>query len=122
MASEQPDAARSAHQTERFVGGMRYGAKGGPLSGGAYLTRPLAVLELDDDKVSVSPRGVLRKALNPVEFPVASVTGVESRFGFSKTGIRFRSEGPEDGIVFWPRRRDKSAVVEAIRRRGLRVA
>jgi hypothetical protein len=112
---------QKSRTTERFVGGKRYAARGKALSGGPNLSWPFAILELQPDRVSVSPRGILKKAFRGVEIPLRSITAVETDFGVSKAGIRFRLEGPADGTVFWTTGRIKPGVIEALRRSGVRV-
>lgn len=103
----------------RFVGGMRYNATGGTFSGQWNLSWPLAVLELWSDKVRVAPRRLPRRFLPPIEFAFRDITAVETDFGITG-GIRFRTNAPCDGTVFWPMR-NKAAVVEALRVAGLEV-
>jgi hypothetical protein len=78
-------------------------------------------MEIDRDNVLISPRGVLNKVLKAVEMPRGTINEVETGYGLSKAGIRFRLEGPEDGTVFWTVGRTKPAVIEALRQLGLRV-
>lgn len=104
----------------RFVGGMRYRARGGMLSGGMNLTRPLAVLELHAESVRIAPRWLANRLLPPVEIALRDITSVETDFGLSG-GLRFRLIGPADGTVFWPTGRTKAAVVDALRNAGVQV-
>jgi hypothetical protein len=105
----------------RFVGGMRYRARGGLFSGGPNLSWPLATLELWSDGIRVAPRWrLVRRFLPPVEIAVGDITAVETDFGITG-GIRFRLTGPADGTVFWAMGSTKAAVVEALRRSGLSV-
>jgi hypothetical protein len=107
----------------RFVGGMRYNARGGTFSGGPRLSWPLAVLEVQSDNVRVAPRRLSRwlprQFRRPIEMALADITAVETDFGITG-GIRFRTTGPGDGTVFWPMR-NKTAVIEALRDAGLDV-
>jgi hypothetical protein len=102
----------------RFVGGMRYEATGGVRSGRWRLSWPFAILEVQTDNVLVAPRGVFKRFLASVEMPRSSITKVEVGFGVSKTGIRFRLPGPDDGTVFWAFAETRAAAVEALRRSG----
>ena len=108
----------------RFVGGMRYAATGGVLSGGMNLSWPLATLEMGDDGIRISPRGMLRRgllSLRPVEIPFSRITKVEADFGFSKSGIRFSADASGDGTVFWAFGGTRAAVINALRAAGLEV-
>jgi len=104
----------------RFVGGMRYRARGGLFSGGANLSWPLAVLELRPDSIRVAPRWLANRFLPPVEIALTEITTVETDFGLTG-GLRFRLVGPADGTVFWAKRRTKVALVDALRRAGLEI-
>jgi hypothetical protein len=100
---------------------MRYGARGGLLSGRPNLTWPLATLELSPDKISVAPRWWLaRRFLPPVEIALGDITAVETDFGITG-GIRFRLPGPADGTVFWAMGSKKTALLDALRSAGLDV-
>src|ERR671935_674608 len=107
----------------RFVGGMRYAATGGMLSGGMNLSWPLATLEIHDDELRVCPRSLLQRGrllgLRPVEISFSRITKVEAGFGISKAGIRFHADASGDGTVFWAFRRTRSAVIEALHTAGL---
>jgi hypothetical protein len=106
----------------RFVGGMRYRARGGLLSGGPNLTWPLATLELSPDNISVAPRWRLAaRFLPPVEIALGDITAVETDFGITGGGIRFRLPGPADGTVFWAMGSKKTALLDALRSAGLDV-
>ena len=108
----------------RFVGGMRYAATGGPLSGGMNLSWPLATLEIHNDEIRLSPRSLLQRGLlglRPVEIPFSRITKVEAGFGLSKGGIRFHADASGDGTVFWAFGRTRSAVIDALRTAGLNV-
>jgi hypothetical protein len=96
---------------------MRYRLGGGTL-GQINLTWPLASLELGVDTVSVSPRGLLRRFLRPVVMPLVEITKVETNFGHTHAGIRFRVDDPADGTVFWATSSTKPAVVAALERLG----
>jgi len=101
---------------------MRYAAIGGVFSGRLNLTWPLATLEIHGDRVRIAPRVLLQRGalgLPPVEIPLSALTNVETDFGISKTGIRFRADGSGDGTVFWARRRTRAAVIAALRAAGL---
>jgi hypothetical protein len=100
---------------------MRYGASGGAFSGGFRLSWPLALLELHHDKVRLTPRGPFKKVFTLVDLPLAAVKRVETGFGISKAGIRFRTDGPADGTVFWAPASKKPLVIEALRGLGLDV-
>jgi hypothetical protein len=111
-------------ESVRFVGGMRYAATGGVLSGGMNLSWPLATLEIQGDEVRVAPRSLFQRGflgLPPVELPFVRISKVEAGFGFSKNGIRFRADASGDGTVFWAFGRTRSAVIEALRAAGLDV-
>jgi len=111
-------------ESVRFVGGMRYAATGGVLSGGMNMTWPLATLEIQDDEIRISPRSFLQRGLlglRPVEIPFARISKIEAGFGLSKAGIRFRADASGDGTVFWALGRTRSAVVDALRTAGLDV-
>jgi hypothetical protein len=107
---------------------MRYAAIGGILSGGANLSRPFAILEIRGDEIRVSPRGPMKRGplgissgLLPVSISFSAITKVETDFGMSKKGIRFRVDGPGDGTVFWPSRRTRSDLIAALRTAGLNI-
>src|SRR6266576_6961011 len=85
----------------RFIGGMRYTATGGAFSGGTNFTWPLAVLEVREESVFVSPRGIFKTWWPAVEMPVTKIIEVDTNFGLSKNGLRFRVHGQGDGTVFW---------------------
>ena len=97
---------------------MRYLLRGGTL-GQINLTWPLASLELGADNVSVSPRGLLSRAFRPVVMPLAKITKVETDFGLTRAGIRFRVDGPADGTVFWATSSTKPAIVAELERLGV---
>ena len=108
----------------RFVGGMRYAATGGPLSGGMNLSWPLATLEIHNDEICISPRRLLQKGLlglRPVKIPFSRLTRVEAGFGLSKAGIRFHADASGDGAVFWAFGRTRCAVTDALRAAGLNI-
>jgi hypothetical protein len=118
--------------TGTYVGGVRYHATGGVNSGArSNFTRPFAQLEVEDDQISVT--------LNREAMAIARWTGisvdemtslrrdeidhVETRFGVSR-GLRFRTcdaGDHRDGLVFWPRRRDREDIVRRLQATGLRV-
>src|SRR5437016_3122300 len=99
----------------RFVGGMRYRARGGMFSGGPNLSWPLATLELRPGDIRVAPRWRLaRRFLPPVEIALGDITAVETDFGITG-GIRFRLAGSADGTVFWAMGGTKTALVDALR-------
>jgi hypothetical protein len=111
-------------ETVRFVGGMRYAATGGVLSGGMNLSWPLATLEIRNDEICISPRRMLRKgplSLRPVELPFSRISKVEVGFGLSNAGIRFFADASGDGTVFWAFGRTRAAVIDALRTAGLEV-
>ena len=111
---------REGDGIRRFVGGMRYGGTSWPFPGKSNLSVPLAVLELSQAHVTISPRGWLRSRILPaIEIPVDQITRVETGFGFSRSGLRFRSRGEGDRTVFWPSRRQGPVVEEALRRAGV---
>jgi hypothetical protein len=99
---------------------MQYGARGSLFSGGANLSWPLAVLELRPDSIRVGPRWLANRFLPPVEIALIDITTVETDFGLTG-GLRFRLVGAGDGTVFWTKGRTKIALVDALRRAGLRV-
>jgi hypothetical protein len=100
---------------------MRYRAGGGVLSGGPNLTWPLATLELRPDNIRIAPRWLARRFLPPVDIDLREITAVETNFGITGSGLRFRLTGPADGTVFWAMGSTKVALVDALRRAGLEV-
>jgi len=99
-----------------FVGGLR-------LASGLKLSRPLARLELRHDEAVLSVaagfgRLAARVAGLPLEteLPFRELAGIE-RGPFD--GVRFRTADPDDardGIVFWPYRDDRDAIVGQLER------
>jgi len=88
------------------------------------LSWPLAILEILSDRVRVSPRGLLQRrpfGLRPVEIAFARIAKVETGFGYSGTGIRFRADASGDGTVFWAFGRTRSGAIDALRAAGLDV-
>lgn len=118
--------------TGTYVGGVRYHATGEVNSGArSNFTRPFAQLEVEDDQISVT--------LNREAIAIARWTGisvdemtslrrdeidhVEPRFGVSR-GLRFRTcdaGDHRDGLVFWPRRRDREDIVRRLQATGFRI-
>jgi hypothetical protein len=114
----QPGPGAIAEPEVRFVGGMRYRARGGVPSGRPNLSWPLAELEVSAERVRIAPR---RTALGVIEFEPSEIDRVESGFGISRAGFRFRCHDHRDGIVFWARGRDFAVVADALRRLGLEI-
>lgn len=119
MAALQGEASGTR---SRFVGGMRYGGTSWPFPGKSNLSWPLALLELDGTRVRISPRGWLRSRVLPaIEIPFDQIASVETGFGFTRAGLRFRSLSEGDKTVFWPLPRQGATVEGALRDAGIQV-
>lgn len=113
-------------QQQSFVGGMRYRATGGAFSGRPNLSWPLARLDITETGVTIRPRGQLGRLVTlgwkqeptvAISFEMAERT--EAGFGYSGSGLRFRTGDPRtDGAVFWAARRDRSKILAALERVG----
>ena len=97
---------------------MRYRARGGVFSGRPNLSWPLAELRVSAERVRIAPRGT---AFGAIEFQLTEIDRVESGFGISSAGFRFRCHDERDGVVFWTRGREFAVVAAALRRLGLEV-
>ena len=97
---------------------MRYRARGGVFSGRPNLSWPLAELEASAERVRIAPR---RTAVGAIEFELSEIDRVESGFGISRAGFRFRCQDERDGVVFWARGREFAGVADALRRLELEV-
>jgi hypothetical protein len=97
---------------------MRYRARRGVFSGRPNLSWPLAELEVSSERVRVAPR---RTTFGAIELELSEIDRVESGFGISRAGFRFRCHDDRDGVVFWARRRELATVADELRRLGLEI-
>ena len=114
IVSERTAGSRRAAGEDVFVGGMRYHATGGVLSGAPNFTIPFGLLEVGEGIVSVSltreGKAFARTTgmdVDPITvFRPDEVRPVETSFALSG-GFRFRTiDGSDarDGLVFGRRR------------------
>jgi hypothetical protein len=127
--------AFASEGTLKFIGGACFFTTRDRFQGAeSNFTSPMAQLEILDTGVRLSLQGFARWGRNLLRTRPPEVTELGSdeierveRFGGTfglSSGIRFRTVGAgdeRDGIVFWPRRRDRAQIVSALSTLGLPV-
>lgn len=108
---------------KQFVGGMRLP---GASAGGSNLSRPLAVLTIDNDHLSIRPRwSWLSRVVGGIETPLTDGVEVERVSGamplLGGAGIRLYPHHQGTPVIFWCSKKAQRTILAELTKRGVTV-